>query len=98
MRKSDKKFGPDALYFLLRLRVPVMAVPERDNVLVLPDAYSTSAHFWPLPWRDAVLVAARTHVCSVDDALELVTDDGKNEVLPQPIRDALSKADDPLAA
>jgi hypothetical protein len=64
----------------------IKTVPHTEYVLILAYANRASANLRPL-----VLVRRR-------DASELVTDEGKDEVLPDAIRDALAEAEDPLAA
>ena len=60
-------------------------VPDAEYILVLAHANRTPAHL-----RPRVLMRRR-------DASELVTDEGKDEVLPDAVRDAFAEAEDPLA-
>ena len=71
-----------------------MAIPERNDVLVLPNADGTPAHLRPVP----VCRVNSGRIRRVDDTLELIPNDRKDEVLPQAVRDALAEADNPLAA
>lgn len=71
--------------FFTPFRVDIMPVPNAYNVLALANADGTATDLRPfvLGHRPAVV--------------ELVADDGKDEIFPDAVRNALTEAYDPLA-
>lgn len=82
---------------LANFEIGLIAIPQADDVLILPDADRTTTDFIVASRIFLVLVITICRLWSITTFVKLVTDDSKHEVFPQSICDALSQANDPFS-
>jgi len=91
--------------FLPNLNIPIDPVPQTDNVFALSHTDGTPTNLRPIRPRPPTVapilptpgIIARSLLYN-PTFIELIPNNSKDEILPNPIRNALLQADDPFPA
>jgi hypothetical protein len=95
-RRKAKDNRPNPLAYF---EISLIAIPQADDIFVLSNADSASTDLVVGSGRIVIVIVFS--VCrsrAIATPVKLVTNDGKHEIFPQTIRNALSQTNDPFSA